>query len=118
MSAPVGLRLDGAVARLRAEPLDRLSRTTVDRVHEALAVRPGGDRSLDPPGLRGALLDFAMPVISDPGILRDETALALLRDLAERLPDAAGSDGAGSILRVELDRLARLRVDRNGLVGG
>lgn len=113
--SPLALRLDEAVGELLAAPIARVDRVELEVLQAVLAPPPAAPRAgLDPPSLSRALLDYLMPRLTDPGVLRLERRRELLGALA------AGGDPVSrhEVLRQELRGLALLRGNRDSLIEG
>lgn len=115
------LRLDAAIGDLLAQHAQPAARVELEAMQAAVSDPDLPAPGLDPPTLRGALLDWIMPRLDEPGILRLERR----RDLLERLAasfEAAGPDplAQGGLLTVrhELKGLELLRGNRDSLIGG
>ena len=116
-SPPV--RLDTAVDRVLAGPVDNADRAELERMQDVLASREVVAEGLDPPSLTGALFAFLMPRLINPSVLRLARRQLLLGRIAARCADESDPVVLGSLLalRHELANLSLLRSGHDGLIG-
>ena len=113
------VRLDTAVGRVLAEPVDPATAIEMARVQQAVASREVMLEGLDPPSLTGALFTYMMPRLANHSVLRLERRRLLLDRIAARCTGDADPVVLGSLLalRHELANLALLRSNRDSLIG-
>lgn len=119
VDAPSPVRLDAAVGRVLADPIDAANRAEMERVQGAIAAREVAAEGLDPPSLTGALFAYLMPRLANPSVLRLERRQLLLDRIAARCAGDSDPVALGTLLalRHELANLALLRGNRDSLIG-
>lgn len=119
VDAPLSTRLNVAVNRVLADPIDAANRAELQRVQDAIVSREVVAEGLDPPSLTGALFAYLMPRLANPSVLRLERRRLLLDRIAARCAGDSDPVGLGTLLalRHELANLALLRGNRDSLIG-
>ncbi|MGI4939313.1 MAG: hypothetical protein ACRYHQ_01870 [Janthinobacterium lividum] len=120
IASDLPVRLDVAVRRAAAQPVDPVTRAGLVELEDALRAHDRTPEGIDPPSLIGVIVTAIMPHLSNPGVLNAERRRRLLERLEAHIAavpqGAAVVPGAGIALRQELENLRLLRQSQDSLI--